>query len=324
MNEPLVSIIVPAYNAQLWLDMCCQSVLEQTYSNWELLIINDGSTDATGTIAQQLASQDSRIKITHTENGGVCRARNLGLDLAQGEFVVFLDADDILLPDSITLLYKSMMANGADIAAGQHEIIRADGTKVPSDAPLKQELWQGTEGLVGSLKDHPATYSSCAKLYKKTLLNDIRFVEGKRVHEDSYFVFECMMKKPAVVVFDSVVAAFRMSANSASRAPFSEKMFDILYFAQRKKERIASEFPEYNHLTVNMQLKANMALLRNLCKTRNKAYRTAEKACIRAIRSERKHFVPATAADRQWFWIITHRLYWAYKLCYGLLIAQSV
>ena len=104
MNSPLISIIIPVYNAEKYLRQCLDSVLAQTYTNWECLLVDDGSKDSSGTICDEYASKDSRFKVFHKENGGVSSARNVGIDNMTGEFVSFIDADDLLYPSSLAEL----------------------------------------------------------------------------------------------------------------------------------------------------------------------------------------------------------------------------
>lgn len=106
MNKPIISIIVPIYNVEQFLLCCIDSILDQTFTDWELLLIDDGSPDRSGDICDEYAKKDTRIRVFHKENGGVSSARNLGLDSAQGEWVTFIDADDYILPDFINGLYK--------------------------------------------------------------------------------------------------------------------------------------------------------------------------------------------------------------------------
>lgn len=106
MNKPIISIIVPIYNVEQFLHCCIDSILAQTFTDWELLLIDDGSPDRSGDICDEYAKKDTRIRVFHKENGGVSSARNLGLDNAQGEWVTFIDADDYILPDFIKGLYK--------------------------------------------------------------------------------------------------------------------------------------------------------------------------------------------------------------------------
>ena len=311
---PLISVIVPAYQAEKYLHECCQSVYAQTYSNWELIIVNDGSRDRTAAIADQEKAQHENVVVIHGENGGVCRARNIGLDAARGDYIAFLDADDLLCPDALETLYAVLCNNEADMAIGWKTNMRPDGTEIGCPYVLEHGLWIDTQGLEQSLRDYPATYAVWGKLYKKELIGQTRFVEGKRVHEDSFFVFECLMKCPRVVLCDQVVIRYRISENSASRSGFSEKMFDILYFADRKKEIVLQQYPQFQILTENMIVKANMALLGNLCKIDAPRYRKAEKDCLRAVFTHKASFIPATPRDRRWFFILTHHLYRPYKL----------
>ena len=110
----MISIIVPVYNTEKYLDQCIQSVLVQTYTNWELLLINDGSTDLSGTICDQYATKDRRIRVFHKENGGVSSARNVGLDNARGKWIMFIDADDWVEPSMLKELRTVALDNNAD------------------------------------------------------------------------------------------------------------------------------------------------------------------------------------------------------------------
>ena len=315
MNDfPLVSVIVPAYNAEKWLSECINSIVNQTYPNVELIIVDDGSTDSTLQIAGDLAQKQANIKVIHTENGGVCRARNRGMDEAEGEYIAFLDADDLLLPRALEVLYTQIVSQTADIAIGWKTNMKSDGTDLGCPYNKKSEVWVDEQGLEQSLLDHPATYAVWGKLYRKALIDNVRFVEGKRVHEDSFFVFQCLLKQPKVVVADEIVLRYRLSENSASRSEFSDKFFDILYFAEEKSKLIETNYPEYVELAENVVVKANMALLRNLTKTNDPSYRAMEKQCICTVKQRKMYFSSAIPADKKWFFIITHHLYFPYKL----------
>lgn len=318
METPLISVIVPAYNVEEWIEECCKSVFSQTYPNIELIVVDDGSQDRTFDCLQKAAGNRQNVKIVHTENGGVCRARNTGLEASQGEFVAFLDADDMLLPDCLSFLYQRITNENCDIAIGQKVSVKSDGTCLEQHFPKESESWSGLEGLENSLREHPATYSVWGKLYRKSFLADVRFVEGRRVHEDSFFLFQCMLKQPRVSVSDRVVLRYRITENSASRAVFSDKFFDILYFSEEKRKLVQDCYPQYLDLAGNVTIKANMALLRLLSQTWEEKHRQAEKDCLQVIRSHRSSFIPATAADEKWFWLIQHHLYYMYKVYVSL------
>ena len=313
MENPLISVIVPAYNAECWIAECCQSVFSQTYSNWELIVVNDGSFDSTAAIVNGIAVDRENVILINQENRGVCSARNTGLNAAKGEYITFLDADDVLVGNALELLYSIIISSSCDIAIGWKANMKENGDVIGCPYERETALWKGTEALEKSLTDHPATYSVWGKLYKRWVVEDTRFVEGKRVHEDSFFLFECLTKKPAVAVTDEIVLYYRISENSASRSAFSEKFFDILYFAERKMAIIENRFANLTDLAKNMTVKAHMALLHNLCSAPRNKYREQEKASIKAIKVNKKYFIPATSSDKKWFFIITHRLYNLYK-----------
>jgi len=314
MSEfPLISVIVPAYNAEKWLKECADSVLGQSYPHWELIIVDDGSTDGTGQLARELAREKENIHTIHTENGGVCRARNTGMDAAAGEYIVFLDADDLLLPHALQTLYAALTGQKGDIAVGWKTNVKPDGTELGCPYPRESRVFTGTEGLEYSLRDHPSLYAVWGKLYKKEVLNGLRFAEGKKVHEDSFFLFQCMLRQPKTVLCEEIVLRYRISENSASRAAFSDTFFDILYFAEEKMRLVNEQYPALLPLAENTIVKANMALLQNLCRADGTTYAQAEKQCIREIRRYKKSFQPATSFDRKWFWVVTHGLYGAYK-----------
>lgn len=319
MSElPLISVIVPAYNSERWLTECCESVLGQTYPNVELIVVNDGSTDGTRALLRNIAEKDNRVRVIHTENCGVCHARNTGLNAAAGAYIAFLDADDLLFPNSLKLLYFALCSEYADIAIGWKTNMTEDGRNIGCPYERMAVVLEGTDGLKLSLEDHPSMYAVWAKLYKRTAIGDIRFVEGRRVHEDSYFVFECLRKQPRIVICEDIVLQYRLSDHSVSRSAFSEKVFDILYFAERKKAIIEKEYPEFGPLCENMVVKANMALLWNLLKTDDPQYKAAEKTAIKNILDRKQYYKTAIKSDKKLFWILTHRMYGFYKMLYLL------
>ncbi len=314
----LISVIVPAYNAEKWLRPCCESVFGQSYVNWELIIVDDGSTDSTLKAARQLGQGRENVSVIHTENGGVCHARNTGLDAAKGDYIAFLDADDELMPQALEHLHDLLCGENCDIAMGWKTNMTADGKELGCPYERTAALWQGTQALEQSLLDHPATYSVWGKLYRRSAVEGVRFVEGRKVHEDSFFLFQCLLKQPKVVLTEEPVLRYRLSEDSASRGGFSDKMFDILYFAEEKQRLVEGNYPQLQNLARNVLVKAHMALLQNLCSTTDKKYRQAEKDSLRVVRQNRHSFVPATKANKRWFFILTHYLYRPYKWLYQM------
>lgn len=312
----LVSVIVPAYNAERFLSRCVDSILNQTYENIELILIDDGSVDRTGGICDGYAGSDSRVIVIHQQNRGVSAARNAGIDRSSGSYLMFVDADDALLPDSVEILLAEILLADADIAAcASHRL--SDGEAVPAgQSGGGRRILEGLESLENSLRGRGYTFAVWAKMFRRAFVADVRFPEGKRVHEDSFFLFECFCKQPRMLLCDRYVYVYYVTADSASRAVFSEKCFDILDLAERKLAIIEAQYPQLTEMGYNVVVKANMALLENLCRTRDPRFRQAERACIRAVRKYRKYFIPASQRNKRWFFVITHHLYYLYKVCY--------
>ena len=269
VNDSLVSIIVPIYNAEKYLDSCIQSVLRQTYTNWELILIDDGSTDKSGRIAEEYGFADERITVFHQKNLGVSLARNQGIDEATGNYVVFLDADDELIEDCLAKTVNIAEETNADVVAGRS----CENQELFQD----RIIWTGAEALENSLKDHLFTYSACAKLIRRDFIGKTRFTPDIRINEDSYFVFQLLCKQNVFVLTNDVIYFYRANSESSSRTVFSEKYFDILKVSDLKYKKIEEQFPQMHDLAKNMLLKARMNVLRILAVRTRDEYRDVEK-----------------------------------------------
>lgn len=321
---PLISVIIPAYNAEKTIHRAVRSVLAQTYPNVELVVVDDGSTDGTGDLLDSLAATESRIHVVHQENGGVCAARNTGLNGAKGERICFLDADDELTEKALQTLFETMEATGSDIVAGCCERVRPDGSSFENRYPIPEEswTWQALEPLEHSLADFPATYSVWGKLYRREVIGDTRFVEGRRIHEDSFFLFQVFQQELTMTVTNFVTVRYHLTENSASRAAFSGKFLDILYFAQEKREIIEKNHPQYLDLAKNVEIKACLSLLNKMRLGCPKEYRAVQKQCMATVRENAKYFIPVLRIDRITFTAVRLHLFWLYKWVYRLIKAR--
>lgn len=314
-----ISVIIPAYNAEAFVERAIMSVLTQSHENVQVVLVNDGSVDSTSQIVRRLCADHDNICLIETENCGVSHARNVGLTHADGEFVMFLDADDVLLQDALAELLRCQKENGLDIVAASFiSTDRMDGPVPEIHDSGALRVYKGKAALLRAIEDQPETYSSCAKLYRHAAIAQARFPEGKRVHEDSFFVFQCLTRNLVFGVYDKTVSLVSCTAGSASRSAFSEKYFDILELAQRKQQIIMADYPEFAEQSRLLMIKANMAMLTTLCKTREKKYRAAEKQCLTYILENRKVFKAAIRRDAILFWSIRLRLFWLYKLLYRI------
>lgn len=309
----MVSVIIPAYNAEPVIERAVQSVLNQSYKNYEIIVINDGSSDKTEEKVNQIASEFQCVHLISTDNGGVSRARNIGIHQARGKYITFLDADDTLLPMALEQMRNCLADTHADICAAKHKI---EGQNfIDSNVSA---IWSPEVGIQKIIEDHPATYSACAKLYKTEKIQSIRFPEGRRAHEDSFFVFLCILNGMTMAICDFTAYNVYLTENSASRCGFSEKYDDILLLAEEKKRIILEKYPELEGRVENILIKAHMAYLNGLKRTEGQQYRIQEKRSIRYIIHNRKYFLPATECDAAWFHIITNHMYGVYKQVYRI------
>ena len=190
-KKPIISVIIPVYNTEKYLRRCIDSVLTQTYQDFELLLIDDGSNDSSGTICDEYAARDSRVKVFHKENGGVSSARNLGLDNARGEWITFVDSDDYIEEKFL----KSFEGNlDADLVVG-NMVICEDG-KLPRN--IKVDILPGIYTHIQSaLKGNLTNHAFCApwgKLFRKDCIGDLHFDVRMTICEDTKFVYNYIAK----------------------------------------------------------------------------------------------------------------------------------
>ena len=197
IGKKLISVIVPVYNVETYLNECVDSILRQTYKNLEIILVDDGSTDNSGAICDEYAKKDSRIKVFHKENGGASTARNYGIDQANGEFLGFVDSDDYIEKELYELLMESLVKNNADVSACGYISFR-DGSNEKEE---RIDFYGGevftSESFAKILsleKNGAAVISPCNKLYKREVFSKIRYPEGQ-AYEDPYVITD---------IFDSI------------------------------------------------------------------------------------------------------------------------
>ena len=202
MSIPIISIIIPIYNAHATLDKCISSIQSQNYQNWELLLIDDGSTDDSAFICKQYQSRDSRIHYFYKRNGGVSSARNMGLKKAMGEWVCFVDSDDYISENYLDDIEYS----SADICVKQCIFFNNQGKSIYQDPIIKACEYRNkfkTRLFFSKYIERSKISAPWCKFYKRKILRDIRFNENMRVGEDSTFVFECICNCTSVQVFNN-------------------------------------------------------------------------------------------------------------------------
>lgn len=239
MNN-LISVIVPVYNGELFLERCLDSILSQTYNNLEIIVVNDGSTDLSAKIIDRYSKSDRRIVAIHQQNKGVSSARNMGIRNSSGEFIGFVDGDDEILPDMYEFLLNNLLKYNADISHCGFELVKNDKLVKFHDTGvfLEQNKFQGLSEILSGQKVEPST---CNKLYKKAVLSNIKFPEDIKNNEDLLFNVEAFYKSEKTVFEDVVKYRYFHHSDSASRTSFTEKKAQDIYEVAARIKNLLTE-----------------------------------------------------------------------------------
>ena len=237
MSE-LVSVIVPIYNAEKYLDRCINSIINQTYSNLEILLVDDGSQDCCPEICMHWAENDSRIKILHQDNKGVSAARNTGILYSTGQYIVMVDSDDYLASEMIHTLYTALIQNQADLAICSYETGTDNCWQFKKHKCTDVEILSGQKALAGIYLDNYKALqyvAPWAKLYKRELFEGTNYPEGK-IFEDIYVTHKILYKCNRVVITSEKLVYYYEHEDSIMHAPFHIGKLDYL---EALNERIA-------------------------------------------------------------------------------------
>lgn len=247
-GNALISIIVPVYNIMEYLPRCVYSIMAQTYRRLEILLVDDGSTDGTGELCDELARQDERIRVFHKENGGSSSARNLALKEARGEYFGFVDSDDYIEPDMYERLYEGMKRYGARMVQIGRDEIDANGELLPNicEPPEKALCFESKEFL-RELLMHRGDCSFCTKLIHRDLFRGKCFPEGL-LNEDFRLLVQMLPEAEGLISLPGQTyhVFYRVGSNSrkADREDFSRVFGDCVDNADLAAELVEREFPE--------------------------------------------------------------------------------
>lgn len=232
MKEELISVVVPIYNVEKYLRLCLDSLLMQTYTNFEVLMINDGSPDDSANICKEYLAKDRRFQYFEKENGGLSDARNYGIEHSKGEYITFVDSDDWLKETLLEDLYEAITRTGADIALSTY-IIYDDFQSVyniPVIGEYYERIWMSDEFIreLPQLEMKDNSYStSWAKLFKKELFCTIRFPKGKLI-EDTRTNIKLFLESSRLVYINKCLYFYRIRGGSIIQTITEKLLKDVL------------------------------------------------------------------------------------------------
>lgn len=303
--KPLVSIIMPAYNMGDFIGPCINSVLNQNYTNYEIIIINDGSSDNTETICSEFAKQNSNILLITQENQGVSVARNNGIATSHGDYVLFLDADDTLPPNAINDLVVAAQEYKSDMTIG----------KMSPEEEMPIGIFNGEEFLIKCLEDSTLSHFCWRILFKHEFLKDVTFPKGIICGEDSLMVFQCATKKPVVATISECVYNYTVNPNSVTRSTFTHKRYDSLLTVLNEKEAIISkDFPHLFDLFYHLKAKTLMRLLAVLSNTKGTEFKKEERETLLHFNDVKCYFrVDLVSSNADFYNMLLNNGYFKYK-----------
>lgn len=283
--EELVTIVVPVYKVEKYIDRCIKSILNQTYKNLEIILVDDGSPDNCGKICENYAQKDKRIKVVHKENGGLSDARNAGISISNGKYISFIDSDDYIDPEYIELLYKTIKKDKSDMAISSHKVIYENGT-VLEKATKEESILKPKEVLKRILYDDGIDLSAWAKLYKIELFKEIRYPKG-RLFEDAATTYKLVDKCEKISIISRSTYNYIIRGNSITNVNFSEKKMDLIISTEEMCNYVKKKYPDLEEATNRRLMYAYLSTLTQLVKS-NEKNENAEKKLYGYIKQNSK------------------------------------
>jgi len=286
----LISIIVPVYNVERYLDRCVESLLSQTFFDFEIILVDDGATDLSGQMCDTWVTRDSRIRVIHKKNGGLSDARNAGIDLVKGGMIAFVDSDDCVHPQMFEVLYRLMEQHDADIVQCEYQRFSEALPAINKMDIHSSNISQcyGLEMFLGK-GDVRNNGIVCNKLYRKYIFDTIRFPVGK-IHEDAFRVHYIYAVAKRIVLFHQALYFYFQRSDSICGQDFSLRRLDSIEAAE---DRI-SFFKKLNRLELVRRSMAGYYLILTDCYCKMRCFYPKETELIQAIRnkisSNWKHF----------------------------------
>lgn len=241
----LISVIVPIYNVEQYLGRCINSILKQTYTNIEIILVDDGSPDGSPEICDKFADEDSRIVVIHQQNQGLSAARNAGLKIANGEYVCFVDSDDYIDENMISILYTNMARYSAEISCCGHMDVYESGRIVKPRVNIT-EVFCTEEALRIFLYTKKIDVIAWNKMYQRTLFDGIGFADGK-LFEDHFTIYKILERAKKIVNTTTPLYYYCKRSTSIGGTAFSDKNYQLKEALELETDYIKSHYPKLEH-----------------------------------------------------------------------------
>ena len=249
-----ISVIVPVYNVEQYLERCVDSIINQTYTNLEIILVNDGSTDNSGKLCDELAKKDERIRVIHKENGGLSDARNRGIDESESDLVGFIDSDDYIDSDMYEVLLKNLNDTDADLSmCALYDVYN----NTPEAQVTNKETWKlsSEQAIRMVMEAKILSVTAVNKLYRKSLFTDLKFEVGK-IAEDAFIMIKLLDKCEKIVATNEKKYYYVHRENSITTQKFSTKFLNVIEAYEQNRKIILEKYPELQDVA---QMRMNWA-----------------------------------------------------------------
>lgn len=265
MNEPLISVLLPIYNVEKYLEKCMDSLLNQTYKNLEIIMIDDGATDSCPNMCDSYKEMDNRIKVYHKKNGGLSDARNYGIERATGEYITYVDPDDYVDSDYIDYLYKLAVKYDSKMSVCQSKVHYNNG-KIKERGSTGAEVI-GAEKCIERMLYHDVIDTSAwGKLYRRDLFDGVLYPEGK-LFEDMGTTYKLMMKCDNIAVGYESKYHYIFHNNSIANGLFKPSKMDLLEMTDEMAENVSQKYPELADATLRRRVYARLSTINQMLNT---------------------------------------------------------
>ncbi|MCF0190319.1 MAG: glycosyltransferase family 2 protein [Marinilabiliaceae bacterium] len=284
-TKPYISVIIPVYNVAFYLRRCLDSLLCQTYTDFELLLVDDGSDDGSGAICDEYASRDARIRVVHKENGGASSARNVAIDIAEGSYIVFVDADDAVVPDYLKIMLEDAQRYDADVAITDFRMVYGDKLSAEKgDKRGRERKLTPAEAIEKMLYQDGIKSNPFAKLFRRALFDEIRYREG--ILFEDLEILPRLFEKARVVVYNPVVTYYYCYRKDSSIGTFTTKSLSVLSVTRALSEKYQSD-SRLSKAAHDRELSANFNIFMLMIRAGYPLKDATVQACWREIREKR-------------------------------------
>ena len=280
--KPIISVIVPVYNVEKYISKCLDSILKQTLKDIEIIVVDDGSTDNSGSICDRYAEQDKRVRVFHKENGGLSSARNYGIDRAEGEYIGFIDSDDYIEDDMYEVLYDLILKFDADVSMCAIYYVYPK-TAINKSTDNEIFVVNNEEAIRIVLEAKINTVNAVNKLYKKKLFNEVKYPIGK-IAEDAFVIVKLLQQCNRVAITTEKKYYYVQRFDSITTSRFNPRDCDTIEAYKQNYDIIIKHFPKLENAARTRICWANIFVLDKLIKSGTTQYASIRDDAVSYLR----------------------------------------